>query len=114
MFEADKEMGGSEMAEINDLVKSPKDMKNFLKDGDCKVFQDKHGLKDFCTIFEEIKAKECDVEELKSLAQDQAPGNAEPNDKVQPQNAESICDPEIASAIGNLDETAIRESIKNT
>lgn len=27
---------------------------------------------------------------------------------------QSICDPEVSSAIGNLDEVAIKESVKNT
>lgn len=29
-------------------------------------------------------------------------------------NAESICDPEVAAALANLDETQIRDSIRNT
>lgn len=41
MFAANKEMGGAELAEINSLVSNPAETKNFLKEGDCKEFQDK-------------------------------------------------------------------------
>lgn len=72
-------------------------------------------MKDFCSVFEEIKAKECDVSELKSLVKAPEGSGDGVNVGVEsPAAAESVCDPEIATAIGNLDESALRDSITNT
>jgi len=102
------------MPEINEIVNDPPKIKQFLTEGDCAILQDEYSIKDLCTKMDEIKSTECDVDQLKSLViSEDAPG-MEALSGVQTENTESTCDPEIASALGNLDEEKLKESIKNT
>lgn len=48
------------------------------------------------------------------VKEDESGGEMEAVSVSEPGSAESSCDPEISSAIGNLDEEAMRQSIMNT
>lgn len=41
MIDSNKEMGEAELPEFNQMVKDPAAIKNYLKNGDCIVFQDR-------------------------------------------------------------------------
>lgn len=104
LLEANMEMGVNEMPEINKIVNDAPKIKQFLTEGDCAILQDEYSIKDLCTKMDEIKSTECDVDQLKSLNKSEDAPGMEALSGVQTENTESTCDPEIASALGNLDE----------